>query len=403
MIPAEPRATGVRPRLRPRDRGAILDAGFRLYRKQFLTLLAIVAVLYVPVELLVQALSLKLLGRPTGTLQTLSGLLTRTPSGAPAGAGAAGLLAYYVARILLPVLREILMYPGQGAVAIAVENEYLGRATDLAGTYKRIAGRITPLLGLMGLQLLVVVGADVLPSALGSYMTVSSRGNPATSCLVGLVQIVAPVTYLYVSVRLQLALPAGVVEGLGPVRALSRSWELVKGNWWRTFGLLTFTLGLLSLVISEGPGLLIKTALSSFVHLDATGDQAITLAVGGITTLLFLPLQYLVTTLYYFDLRVRRESFDLEAAMAQRYPAAASPRLAPARELVPAAPGRKMRAADESGRTGPSTPYTGYRGATRAARTGRIKVRPKPYGKVGSAAAPGDRAAGRPGKGRGGT
>src|SRR4051812_11368193 len=112
----------------------------------------------------------------------------------------------------------------------------------------------------------------------------------------------AVVIYLYVSVRLQLALPAAVVERLGPVRALSRSWELVQGNWWRTFGLLTFTLGLLSLVISEGPGLLLRWAIGNFIRLDAVGDQAITLAVDGITTLLFLPLQYLVITLYYFDL-----------------------------------------------------------------------------------------------------
>jgi hypothetical protein len=66
MIPTEPAAKVATARLRPRDRGAILDAAFRLYRKEFFTLLAIVAVIYMPVEVLVQALSLKLLDHPGG-------------------------------------------------------------------------------------------------------------------------------------------------------------------------------------------------------------------------------------------------------------------------------------------------------------------------------------------------
>src|SRR5437016_3696519 len=115
MISAEPATAVARARLRPRDRGAILDAAFRLYRKEFFTLLAITAVLYVPVEVLVQALSLKFLGRPTGgLLAVVSGLGRGSLASAPAGTGVAGLLAYYVARNLVSGLREFLMYPAQG-------------------------------------------------------------------------------------------------------------------------------------------------------------------------------------------------------------------------------------------------------------------------------------------------
>src|SRR5436305_4152549 len=101
MMPAEPATTVATARLRPRDRGAILDAAFRLYRKEFFTLLAITAVLYVPVEVVMQALSLKLLGRPTGSLLAVVAGLGRQTPGAPAGTGAAALLAYFVARALL--------------------------------------------------------------------------------------------------------------------------------------------------------------------------------------------------------------------------------------------------------------------------------------------------------------
>jgi hypothetical protein len=365
MIPTEPATKVARARLRPRDRGAILDAAFRLYRNEFFTLLAIVAVIYVPVEVLVQALSLKLLGYPTSVLEALSsGFGGVRRAGVPAGTGVAGLLAYYIARNLVSGLRGVLMYPAKGAIATAVEDQYLGRPTSLAGAYNRIAKLITPLLGLMGLQLLIQLAIYVLPTSLSQFMSARSTFNPmapALSFLAGLGVLV----YLYVSVRLQLAVPAAVVERLGPIQALSRSWALVQGNWWRTFGLLVFTLTLLSIVISDGPGFLIKWVVGSFVHLDATADQAVTLAVGGITTLLFLPLEYLVITLYYFDLRVRRESLDLEYALEQRYPDDGSPQPDPARESVPVVPRRG---------TGAPTLARPILGKTRRERKRTVKV-----------------------------
>src|SRR6058998_2888513 len=44
-------------RLRPRDMMGILDQSFRLYRRNFLTFLAIVAIVFVPIELLSQTLN----------------------------------------------------------------------------------------------------------------------------------------------------------------------------------------------------------------------------------------------------------------------------------------------------------------------------------------------------------
>src|SRR5436190_24005676 len=49
-------------RLRPRDMAGILDQAFRLYRKHFLTFLAIIAVVHVPIQLLIQGITISLLG-----------------------------------------------------------------------------------------------------------------------------------------------------------------------------------------------------------------------------------------------------------------------------------------------------------------------------------------------------
>src|SRR5919204_5466643 len=44
-------------RLRPRDMMGILDQSFRLYRRNFLTFLAVVAIVFVPIEVLIQTLN----------------------------------------------------------------------------------------------------------------------------------------------------------------------------------------------------------------------------------------------------------------------------------------------------------------------------------------------------------
>src|SRR6058998_3724311 len=53
-------------RLRPRDMMGILDQSFRLYRRNFLTFLAIVAVVFVPIEILSQGLNIVSQGQLRG-------------------------------------------------------------------------------------------------------------------------------------------------------------------------------------------------------------------------------------------------------------------------------------------------------------------------------------------------
>src|SRR5438132_208808 len=43
---------------------------------------------------------------------------------------------------------------------------------------------------------------------------------------------------LWILVRWAVAIPVLLNERAGPVAALSRSWHLTRGSWWRTFGIL---------------------------------------------------------------------------------------------------------------------------------------------------------------------
>jgi hypothetical protein len=106
------------------------------------------------------------------------------------------------------------------------------------------------------------------------------------------------------------ALPVLFVEGKGGAESLGRSFNLVQGRWWATFArlavsyILVFFVVLVAggLVDAVATGLLSDTSTGALI-LDRVGDFLVTI----FTT----PFIAAATTLVYFDLRVRKEGFDL--------------------------------------------------------------------------------------------
>ena len=104
-----------------------------------------------------------------------------------------------------------------------------------------------------------------------------------------------------------------VIEGSKPISALRRSFELVRGNWWRTFAtiaLMTLTLigftVVLTLVLSAPMALLGEDALSE------TMAQVSSTLLGMLTNAIILPIAATVGALIYLDLRARDEDYDIE-------------------------------------------------------------------------------------------
>jgi hypothetical protein len=113
--------------------------------------------------------------------------------------------------------------------------------------------------------------------------------------MLGLVLLVVP--GVVVGVLLAVSVPALVVEGRGARAALSRSRDLVAGQWWHTFGMLLLTWLLLGLSVN-----LIDNAVGGFGHgwVAETAAQALAIA-------LVTPFAALVGVLLYLDLRARKE------------------------------------------------------------------------------------------------
>jgi hypothetical protein len=126
--------------------------------------------------------------------------------------------------------------------------------------------------------------------------------------VIGLVLLIAPGVYL--GVILCLTLPALLFEGIGPFRALGRSRSLVKGRWWPTLGLLLVGYLLVSIIGAIIQAILIGIAGASG---SSVVPAAIATVIGStISNAITTPYLAAVLTILYFDMRVRKEGFDLQ-------------------------------------------------------------------------------------------
>jgi uncharacterized membrane protein len=113
----------------------------------------------------------------------------------------------------------------------------------------------------------------------------------------GLVLLILP--GIYVAVRWYFVPQTVVVEGARGAAALVRSGELVRGMWWRTFGLIV-----LANLAAFLPGVLLITP---FDQLADSSDRAIWSLVGTMAAeTITAPFVALFSTLLYYDLRARR-------------------------------------------------------------------------------------------------
>ena len=130
--------------------------------------------------------------------------------------------------------------------------------------------------------------------------------------LIGLV-VAAAIGMFVVYVRLLLATQAIVLEDFGPLRALQRSWQLTHGSFWRTLGLILL-MGIVVYIVAGIPAAGVSLAMQITARdIDAiVRSQIVTAILSQLGLILATPLQFAVYTLLYYDIRIRREAYDLE-------------------------------------------------------------------------------------------
>ena len=283
-------ATTSIPFLRPMTLGEVLDQAIRLYRRNFVTFIGIIAIPYIPLTLIQTGLTYLSSSSMTSILDSPSPTFS-IPVGYWAG----------LAGIIVVGFFSIILVSGLATAALtrAIADNYTGQPVDILGSYGKTRSSWLSLLGALFLYLVLAV-VLVIWTIIPCIGWLTGPGLLAFLALV-VVPLLAPVV---------------VLERLGAIEALRRAWDLGRSRFWWLLGFV-FILTLLSQLIITGPVYLIefimRYVLASQINLQSqliwtSVIQVFVQMVGG---LLYLPLQLTAMTVVYFDLRVRSEGLDL--------------------------------------------------------------------------------------------
>lgn len=249
-----------------------------------------------------------------------------------ARAGAALAVSYGVQLVLFTVVSSLLA----GIIALAAVRSQLGRRVG-PRELLRLVRPALPALAAVGLvqslSFILLIGGWGL-AVFGAGAGVDSAISSDAAGAVALVMMLAGgILVVIFGIRLALAGTVVLLEGrhapdiglyiparVGVMGALKRSWQLVKGRFWRVFGVLLFAgvvVNIVSYALQFGLGLLVGT-LGAWAGNGDSGAGTVAVAVGvaaGLATVLTLiaSLAFMsaVQALIYLDLRMRREGLDL--------------------------------------------------------------------------------------------
>ncbi|BCM67288.1 glycerophosphoryl diester phosphodiesterase membrane domain-containing protein [Streptomyces tricolor] len=203
----------------------------------------------------------------------------------------------------------------------------LGKPVSAGEAWREARPQIPKLAGLLVLLGLITVGVIVAGALPGILVMVTGGSDAGGSALFALGILAGVVIAVWLAIRYYLAAPALMLERQGITKAMSRSAKLVRGAWWRVFGiqLLAWLIANIVSAIVTIPFALIGAAVSGDGmdnFLGTSGERVgwaflIIRGIGSlIGTTLTLPISAGVTVLLYIDQRIRREALDLELARA---------------------------------------------------------------------------------------
>lgn len=247
--------------LRPLSTGELLDKTVSLYRNQFWLFVSIMS----PPALMAMAMELM-----------TSAVLPTSPI-----AGGVGVM------IVMPLYFITYLF-ALAATVVAVADIFKGVPTSSRKSYAELRGRRWRILNVSAWSGLMV--------------------------FLGFLVFVIPGILL--AVRYSLAIPAAVLEDFRGRQALKRSRMLLKGFADRVYviGILGIILGLVAVMLFEAPFTAVQAiffggqALPLWLALVASTGTFVANALSG-------ALAIIAISLLYFDMRIRKEGYDLQAMM----------------------------------------------------------------------------------------
>jgi hypothetical protein len=257
------------PQLRPLGIGEILDVAIKIFWRHKGTLARIVLVVVAPVTVLANLIQFS-------ALPDEDALNADTASNADISLAITGFFA-------AAVLGWIGTTFATAACFKAVGEAYIGEPPSWRSSLRFVGKRLHSVLWLVFLTTLVTIA--------------------------GVLLCVIPGVYFFVA--FSVVMPVLLLEGLRGRRAMGRSRQLVKGRWWPAFALLA-----VGLIITGIVGAVIQSLITAVTFTDTGNDTFVAFLVTTIgavaAAIVTAPFQAAYTSVLYFDLRVRKEAFDLQ-------------------------------------------------------------------------------------------
>ncbi|MCL1801672.1 MAG: glycerophosphoryl diester phosphodiesterase membrane domain-containing protein [Promicromonosporaceae bacterium] len=212
----------------------------------------------------------------------------------------------------------------EGIVAIGVSQSVLGTKISMRDAWARIVSRLGALVGWAALLVLVIVVATALISLLVVLaISATFAGSPGFAAFLTVILVLAFVVLaIWLSFKLLFVAPIIVVEKATIRQAISRSWLIGRGFFWRIFGIYLLS----SLILSFIAGIL-GMPFTSLVTMGAVGGgtsvvtaSIISIIGTTITTAFTTVFISAITTLLYIDARIRNEGLGNSLATAAAQP-----------------------------------------------------------------------------------
>jgi hypothetical protein len=247
--------------LRPLDIGQLFDVAVIIFIRYFKYIFGVAAIAALPLLLTMLA---------GGTLSFMSDLN-----------GAQALL--FIPMFMGFILFFLMIVMQQGAMVKLISDIYMNNEFSIGGSYRAAFSK---------------TGALIVASILYAILTRA-----------GLVFCLVPGIYVMIAAKLYPQLM--MLENKGIIESLERSWKLVQGSWFR-FALALF-LGSIFMVVF----FMLSLTLIGFITALRPHNPALAAMqpfLGIIPSAAFLlgsPFITVISVLFYYDLRVRKEAFDL--------------------------------------------------------------------------------------------
>lgn len=274
--------------IRPRRATELVDAGFQLMRRYYSLLITVAAIAMAP-SVIWRVVMRDMLSDPTVMI-------------AHPGVTITNLL---IALVFTTIADAVLV--------VAVSDGYLNGSVDLASAVTRGGARVIQVLATSIIRWLLL-GFSVMLVGVASPLLLKLH----LGLLLVLVIPLGVWFVFYVVLRTFAVAQAVLLEQKGPLEAFTRSVALSE----KCAAHIFFSLGLVFLlyIVIYGVTLGIASTLVS---------RWVSEIIGGLAAVAIYPILATVTTLLYYDLRVRKEGFDLEVMSRELGMAGGAPGEAP--------------------------------------------------------------------------